>query len=310
MPCGAVVTGWYLVASALAGLGVAALVRGRGAGARAAIALVLVAAALAEVFVPGLARRAFGRTVALQAYVVRPPNAVLAMYERLRPGAVLDVPYELGPGRFFRMADFVLAGAFHGHRVAACYNSFLTPLQDDVAHYAARALEDARAAEALAALGIGTVVVHLAIPTAKGPLPSAASALPLVELGHAGTERLYGLPAPPPTTRDPAAVAVRLARDPAGPGRIAVTFEHRGSVIYRHPDPIEPAVFLIRWYGPSGAPMGAAPVRLLRPAVLVPGDAVTRVVAVPADAAPAARLALVDPRAPDAPLATLVGAGP
>ncbi|MCC6764274.1 MAG: hypothetical protein IT293_06395 [Deltaproteobacteria bacterium] len=302
---GAVVTGWYLVASALAGLGVAALGRGRGAGARAAIALVLVAAALAEVFVPGIARRAFGRTVTLQAYVVRPPDVVLAAYERIPPGAVLDVPYELGRGRFFRMGDFVLAGAYHGHRVAACYNSFLTPLQDDVAHYAARVPGDARAAGALAALGLGSVVVHLAIPTATGLLPSVASAAHLVELARAGTEMLYALPPSAPTTSDPAALAVRLALDPADPGRLAVTFENRGLVTYRHPDPIEPTPLVIRWYGPSDDPRGEVSARVLRPAALVPGDAVTRTVTLPEDALAAARLVLVDPRAPDQPLGTL-----
>ncbi|MEB2283492.1 MAG: hypothetical protein B6D46_06960 [Polyangiaceae bacterium UTPRO1] len=303
---GVVVSGWYLVASVLAGLGAAALGRRRGAAARIAITAVLLAAACAEIFVPGLAQRAFGRTVTLQAYVVRPPDAFLAMYPHMRPGAVLDVPYELGPGRFFRMADFVLAGAYHGHRVAACYNSFLTALQDDVSRYAARVLADPGAAGALAALGMTNVVVHRTLPGGDGMLPSTAAAIHLEALADAGTEALYALPAPPPTTGDRAALTLRATLPAASPDHLDLVFANPGARTYRHPDPIEPTPLVIRWFGVSGELLGTVVKRVLRPAVLVPDDEIHRRIDVPPGVAAAARVTIADPLTPETPLATLV----
>ncbi len=275
---GAVLSGWFLVTSALAGLGVAALVRGRARIVGAGVAAVLVAGALGEVFVPPVARATFGRSVEVAAYVVRPPDAALAMYTRLRPGAVLDVPFELGPGRFFRMADFVLAGAYHGHRVAACYNSFRVAVQDDVARYAAHVLDDPHAADALAALAIRNVIAHLGLPTATGlPLVPITPAH-LDQLGGGGSEFAFGIADDPATTTDSAALALALEAEPR-PGstpRLVLRFRNRAAVIYRHPDPIEPTELLIRSSGSADEAIREDRIRVLYPTVLSPGDEVRR----------------------------------
>lgn len=275
---GAAISGWHLVVIVFAGYGVAALVRERPAAIRAGVGAILIAAALAEVFVPPIARATFGRSFTFQAYRVRPPDPVLALYGAMEPGAVLDVPYELGPGRFFRMADFVLAGAYHGQRVAACYNSFSVAVQEDVAHYAARVLSDPRAAEALAALDMRNVVHHLTLPSRGSLLPPGTVPQHLVEVGRAAGQVLYRMPPAPPATGEHATLDVRLEADPrAAPTRsLVLVFRNRGPLLYRHPDPLEPTGFVVRWYGPGGAMMRAEQVRILRPTILAAGDEIRR----------------------------------
>jgi hypothetical protein len=298
---GAAISGWHLVVVVFAGYGVAALVRGRGPVTVAIVGALVTALALAEVFVPQLARASFGRTFGFEAYDPRPPAAVRALFPALGPGAVLDVPYELAPGRFFRMADFVLAGAYHGKRVAACYNSFRVGVQEDVMRYAARVLAEPRAADALAALGIGTAVHHLLLPARMPLLPPGATPAHLVEIGRAAGQVLYRLPPPPPTTSDPAALELRLARPPSGAAAaIDVVFRNRGALLYRHPEPIEPAPFVVRWSDAAGRPLGEAPVAVLRPSALPAGEELARSIAVPPPPGTAARLALAEAGAPGA----------
>jgi hypothetical protein len=86
---------------------------------RAALAALLLMVVLVEPFVPTVTRASFGYSLALETRTFRPPQAVLDLYQRMGPGAVLDVPYELDSVRVFSMADYVLFSAYHHHLVAA-----------------------------------------------------------------------------------------------------------------------------------------------------------------------------------------------
>jgi hypothetical protein len=278
---GVVIFGWHLVVIVLAGYGVAALLRGRTTLVRVALGAALTALALAEVFVPSIARATFGRTFGLDAYAVRPPASVLALYERMDPGAVLDVPYELGQGRFYRMGDFVLMSAFHHHRAAACYNSFRVAIQDDVMSYAARVFTDAHAAEALAALDIRNVVYHLGLPARIPMYPPSPVPPHLEEVGRAADQILYRIVGTPAVTDAADALEMRLAAaPPAAPASgLALVFRNRTATLYRHPDPIEPTAFVLRWYGDAPAPVVEERVAALLPTVLPAGEEMRRALA-------------------------------
>jgi hypothetical protein len=267
-----VVSGWHLVVIVLAGFGVAALVRGRRTAIAAALGMLIVGLACAEVFVPAAARASFGRPIALAPLTVAPPAPVRALYERMEPGAVLDVPFELGPGRFFRMADFVLAGAYHERKVGACYNSFRVAVQEDVAAYAARVLTDARAGEALAALGFRNLVQHLGLPSRTPPPQTPPSHL--AEVGRAAGLVLYRMPDAPPTTDDARVLETRVDAD--AQAATAVAFRNPGTLLFRHADPIEPADVTLRWLGENDAVLSEVPIRILLPSVLPAGEELRR----------------------------------
>ncbi len=268
----AMVSGWHLVVIVLAGFGVAALVRERRPVIATALAALLVGLGAAEVFVPTASRASFGRPIALAPMPVAPPAAVRALYERMEPGAVLDVPLDFGPGRFFRMADFTFASAYHERRVGACYNSFRVSVQDDVATYAARVLTDARAAEALAALGFRNLVQHLGLPSRT--LPSLVPPPHLTELGRAVGQVLFRLPDAPRTSGDSRTLEMRV--DAGAEAATAVVFRNAGPVLFRHPEPIEPSTLVLRWRGADATVLAEHSIRLLLPSVLPAGEELRR----------------------------------
>jgi len=265
----------------------------------------------------------FGGTVEMRAYMVRPPAPVLGLYEKMREGPVLDLPFKTEGAGFFDMAEYLFASAFHRHRVAACYNSFILPIQKEIELLAKRVQSDPRAADALYALGIRNVVVHQilvgrrrlrpGIPQPAGPH--------LVELGRAPLKILYALESPrpvevgfrplavgasPPAAAD-ASVPVTLGADvPATTdasqlaATIEVTFRNGTAATYRHPDPIVPTPLVARWYDDAGALVGEARVTTLLPLALAAGEAAVRSVTLPAP--PAAgyyQLTLAPADAPD-----------
>ncbi len=302
---GAVILGWHLVVIVLAGFGVAALARGRTPIVRAGLGIALTALAVAEVFVPRVARATFGRTFALAAYRVRPPDVVLALYDRIGPGAVLDVPYERGPGRFYRQADFVLAGAFHRQRVAACYNSFAVPIQDDVTALAARVFRDAPAADALAALGVRNVLYHFGIPSRTNLVPPNPLPPHLEEVGRAADQILYRITGAARVTEATAALDVTVARRATPAGAFEIVFRNHDPALFRHPDPIEPSMFVVRWYGDAPTPLAEERAGILLPTALPSGEELRRAF-VPSNAPAAARRVTIATAAdPDRVVATL-----
>ena len=76
--------------------------------------------------------------------------------EQLTP-PVLDVPMK--PGELALQGHYLHWATYHGGDTAACYNSFVSPVQRAMAEVADR-LPARSAQHALGALGVKTVVVH------------------------------------------------------------------------------------------------------------------------------------------------------
>jgi len=300
----AISRGFALVATFLAGWGLAIVLRGRAARARLAIAAIVAAAALAEVFVPPIAARDFGAPVTMAAHDVRPPDDVIRLYERLPEGPVLDLPFAFdGRGILHQMPHYVLLAAYHGRPVAACYNSFLVQVQYDVAALATR-VPDRDAVASLAALGFRSVMVHeellgraerrlvplTANAAALHPPDPAASGLTLV--ASAASHTAYVVADPGPVTTDVAALAVvdtpnattTIAAAPPS-ADVNVIFRNGAAETYRHPFPIEPTPVLVRWYG-DGELRAESRVRALLPLALASGQTMLRKLTLPVTVAP------------------------
>jgi hypothetical protein len=288
---GVIAAGVMWVTAILAGFGVAALVHGRAAIVRAGLAALAVGAVLTEVFVPKIARAAFGAPVTLEAIPLLPNSAVVALYGSEDDGPVLDLPNAYVKGHFSAMADWVLLGAFHHRRLASCYNSFHVPLQNEIAAHSANALTDPKEAEALAALGIREVVLHQFV-TGQRFVPAPTTVPPhLREVGRAiGTIR-YALPAPGPQTADwaplAAGAAVRAVLSPeavkvkVGSPTVEVSVTNGGAIMYRRPDPIEPVPLMMRWRSTTGEVLREELATSYLPAVIPSGASMAQEVTCP-----------------------------
>lgn len=288
--------GVQLVGAFLAAYGVSLLLPRRPAAARSVVVLALSLATLAEVlFCPRAGGPGF--TVAQTAVRSRPSQALQKLLGELPDGAVVDIPWNRWPSY---TGHEVLLSAFHHHPVAACYNSFTTPLQDDVARLAASLPAPTAIAE-LHALGFRSVVIHLEYvspawyrrlrdfrPRVRGRRLSAGR---LTLIGAADrhvalriespalvTSALWPLTAAPLDLPDPAVVAPPSAR---------IDFRFRAvGAVYRHPDPIEPTALSARWTDASGRAVAHTPVRMLLPVALAPTDTATRQVDLPVPVSP------------------------
>jgi len=150
------------VAALLAAYGVVALAGRVPVAVRRPVAALCAVVLLLELLAPPLARRSFGVSP-LEARAVGLNAEQRALYAHVSDGgdgAVLDLPlrYDLR-GALHDMSYYAFLRGYHGRPAAACYNSFTTPVQGEVAALAAR-LPDPAALDALRALGFRWIVVH------------------------------------------------------------------------------------------------------------------------------------------------------
>ena len=282
----AVASGVLLAGAFLAGYGAWLLGVRLGPRGRVILTSGLCAAALLEAFWPPLARMSFGSSTALRAYGARPAPGLLALYQRTAPGPLLDLPLESGRGGAWYMGEHVLLGAYHEQRIGSCYNSFRTPVQDEIEALAARVHQDPRAGAALYALGFRNIVVHALIPGRRRPPPLVPRPLPphLVEVGSAGGRALYHLRSDAPVEASLAPLVggtgrPALTRAVVGPAAaVTVTFRNATSSTYRHPDPIRPTALVIRWYDGAGIEVATERLSALLPLALAAGEEATRLV--------------------------------
>jgi len=153
----AVRIGCYAALAILAGFGVAALADRLSRRAVALLAALLCVTALLEIAMPRFATFSFGQPVLAEVVRVRPDESDIELISRTADGPVLDLPNR-GPF-LLAISNHLLLGAWHGRPSAACYNSFATPIQEQIERRSAR-LPVRSAAEELAALGFRTVYVH------------------------------------------------------------------------------------------------------------------------------------------------------
>lgn len=254
--------------------------------------VVLLAATVAFVlssrFHPALARSAFGvPSLRLAAFDARPPEEDIELV-RATSGALLDVPFAWQGARKLAMSDDLLRVSFSPRPTAACYNSFVSPVQRQIDVLAA-GLPGRAAGDALAALGFGTVLLEKEqmLPRERarffeGLRREPKRAQRLQRIGS--TERLvaYRIESPTPVRRDFALLAAgapSAAPDaplrPADGAPLEVVFVNGGSATFRHPDPIAPSDLVVRWARSSGEPVHEERARALLPIALAPGATMT-----------------------------------
>lgn len=295
--------GVYLCTAFLAGYGVFALLERLRGRLRVALPAALAVLALAEVSLPALATSSFGWGLEREAQPFAPDAAERALFERGARGAVLDLPY--GGGNLAASSHYLLLSAYHGHPLAACYNSFRTPIQDQVERLVV-ALPDAAALAALAALGFRTIAVHrrFFLPARAAYLEQSFAAsgrgkhVRTRKLGEANDVVLYDL-AQPAAVRDdlaclaPPAQAPRDGRAvPVGePRRVDLRFaiENRCWKAFRHPDPIAPSDLVLLWRDPRTGARAETHLRALLPLALAARRRTTLEVASPVPPLPARR---------------------
>jgi hypothetical protein len=294
--------GTYLALAVLAGYGAAAvLARFRSAGWRAVVTAALAGLAACELLYPPASFRSFGRDLALDPQDIRPPEPLVRLVTKAEDGAFLDLPFDFAPIMFTGpMSDYLLLGAYHGRPVAACYNSFGSRLQAEVAALVAR-LPDYRAADDLHALGFRTILARndLSWVLQRGSVTMKTRMLVgrsddhayLVDRGRAPGVELYTIASPLPV--DSSRQILALSADPGdaidlppGPGLVPFEFRNRTRSRYRQSDPLEPTSLVIRWTTSWGAVVADERVRTLLPVALAPGESVTRPLLVTVPRAP------------------------
>jgi len=301
-----VVLGIHLVVAVLAGYGLLAVIERRGALGRRVLTILVLLAAVLEQLHPRLATASFGRANALRAWPGRPPDEVVEMVKRAGPGPVLDLPF-VGLGA----ADYLLLAAFHHQPVAACADSFLPSTLPDVQALAAR-LPAAAAADALYALGFRTVVIHAHEPARLLPAlerfaQAGARDARLALVGATETEAVFSLRSPepvvagfeaiaPPDGRGQDAGLVEPLRVAPPEANVDLPFRNHAEATYRHPDPIEPTVVVVRWNSRGGPPAAQYETRLLLPLALAREEEGWRTLKVPVPAATGEYLVTVAPR--------------
>ena len=213
--------GFDLALATLAGFGTLALLeffQGRTRHLVAAgTALALLACALSST----LARPIWGRTLRLRAWDARPPDAEIALWRALPEGPIVDLPLPVHEPRAQRLdvAEHLLLAAWARNPLAGCYNSFSSPVVEQV-ETLANELPAAPAAQALRALGFRSVALRRDLVAATPGVDLAARwsdaavrAGGLTSLGQAGRVETWALGPAPAQTSEVATLAA-----PGAPG--------------------------------------------------------------------------------------------
>jgi hypothetical protein len=242
--------------SFLAGFGVLVLIRGRSSIPSLAVSAVAALAVLALPSYGPLSRATFGRLVRLDAYEGRPPAEDVALLREHAEGALLDIPLPSTTTRIglnFQAAKMLLLASYSPRPTAACYNSFDAATSAEVTRLAGL-LPDRGAAEALAALGFGTVLLHKdRLVEADGPLEERFdSSGALRRKGATARLVLYRLPPAPPLQEDPSLLAPldpgpRLQVTSAPAANLELPVVNPTALLYRQAEPIAPSDVELRW---------------------------------------------------------------
>ena len=234
----------------------------------------------------------------LDAWQASPKADDVALLRRTARGAVLDVPYPLmETPAASNLAPHLLLNAYDPRPTAACYNSFVSPVQLQIMELTRR-LPSGDAADALAALGFGTLVLDKVrmdprdLQTFFDGMRDLDASARLRPAGKSGRLLTYELSSRAPVSNDYALlasadaspVAVRSdAKD--GRARVEVEIANRGDATFRLPDPIAPEDLAVRWRADDGAVVQSDTVRALLPMALA-SDAtfpITLTIAAPAE---------------------------
>jgi len=308
-----------LAAALVAAYGVLAIAERTRAGGPAAvvIAVLLAIGVLIERWVPAASTATFGSGLDLTAFPARPDDDDIALVRAHARGAVLDLPFAGGPQRALAAGPYLTLGSFAPRPTAACYNSYPSPLHQQVAGLV-DALPAAEAIDALVALGFETLLVHLdrmrpdraaALESALASHPQLAARVAL--LGR--TERIsaWRLGSPIATGDDLAQLAADARTSEAvtvatGAPELRVALQNRSERTWRQAQPIAPTPVELRWHAPAGAVVHVERARMLLPLAVAPGASGHATVGAPQVPPPGTYVLTIAPVAP--PATTLVRA--
>ena len=242
-------------------------------------------AIVAERFVAPVAVWNFGLRLDLGAWDARPDEEDIAVVRAMEAGPVFDIPMP-GPQSGLRgraVSRHLLLQSWNPQPSSSCYNSFDTPLADQM-HQLAWALPDRSAAEALAALGFRTVASHTRgwwpphLADWRSRFARDSSIEEVLEPGPQSPGlATYGLHARTPVKTDWHLLQTRFAnrevRLPTADGSqaphpIPFLFHNPGPSTFRYPGRLAPRPALLRWQA-QGESIGAPEeVRVLWPLAL------------------------------------------
>lgn len=284
----------------LAGYGVLLLIERRRALLATAVAATATALTVAFLYHGRFAKPMFSVwSYRLDAWQASPKAADVALLRRTARGAVLDVPFPLmETPAASNLAPHLLLNAYDPRATAACYNSFVSPVQLQI-NELVRRLPDDQAADALAALGFGTLVLDKVrmdprdLQSFLDGLRDLDASERIRPAGKSGRLLTYHLSSSAPVSSDYALLASAdaspaLVRPDAkdGSARFEVEIANRGEATFRLPDPIAPEDLLVRWRDADGTVVRSETVRALLPMALARGASFPVALASPAPAAP------------------------
>jgi hypothetical protein len=293
----AIAIGASLAWAFLGGYGILFLTERRRRGRAIAVAAAPTALTLTCLYWGRIAKPMFTVwSFKLVPWAASAPAQDVELLRRSGDGAVLDIPYpQMDTPASVHLARHLLLNAYSPRATAACYNSFVSPVQTQIAQLGAE-LPDRAASDALVALGFGTVIIDKALVD-PGTLQSFFDGLANLDnaerlhaIGKTGRLLAYRLASSTPVRRDYEMLAGDGA--PGGPPApvvmgdhvpLDVTFTNHGHEIFRMPDPIAPADVVVTWHNAAGRVVKQSTARGLLPMALAPraSRSVTLTVATP-----------------------------
>jgi hypothetical protein len=210
-----------------------------------------------------------------------PVGQEVQLMRRAGEGAVLDLPYpQMDSPASVQLAHYLMLNAYSPRATAACYNSFVSPVQAQIAQLS-ELLPDHAAADALAALGFGTVIIDQVVldPSALQSffdhLATLDNAERLRPVGKTGRLLAYRLSTATPVRSDLDMIADSTATasttaPAATTAPLELVFTNHAREIFRLPDPIAPSDLVVRWRDQHGAIALQEDARALLPMALAP----------------------------------------
>lgn len=240
-------------AALLAGYGTQALLSRVSVRQGVAVTLLLALMVLGVRSYGPLSRPLFGHLLRIDAISMRPAEEDLRVYRDDVEGPILEVPTYFKSGQLQRLdpGRYLLLGAWKPQVTSTCYNSFATPLQQQIADIA-ETLSDPRSGQVLASLGFRTLVVHQSTdPAIHMPSNAELAEAGFEFLSNGKTVRVFRMPAAPPTSEDSRNLELSTVSLQPGkrPGQKILTTRFRNSAedFWLHPKPLRPTRVIAHW---------------------------------------------------------------
>jgi hypothetical protein len=234
-------------------------------------------------FEPGLAQRAFGRPTHLSSWEARPPDADIELIKRIGPGPLFDHGLAGTSSGNLRLeaASALLLSSYAPRSQAACYNSFASPINEQIA-ILDRELPSRQSLDAIAAIGFETLLIRLDSNADPGTevaweeIDGDADEVQLLPIGR--TDNLIAFTIVPPSvvtekwsdlgpTDSTGSAEALMPRD-----TLEFTIGNRGDRAFVQPKPLLPEALLVTWEEETDGSVFESRVDALLPVALARDD--------------------------------------